>query len=327
MECKEGQTIADASYVQGVNIPVDCTDGVCGTCKAFCESGTFDGGDYLEDALSESEAAEGYMLPCVAKPLSNLVLQIPVPSSVAKVQAATYTGTVVELEHLSSTTVQLGVDIPNRGQLAFLPGQYVNFAVPDTEETRSYSFSNAPHEERLTFLVKIIPGGAMSTWLTDRASVGDTISFTGPHGSFFLRDSERPVLMLAGGSGLAPILSMLRKLREDGSRRTGQIFYGVNTDEDLVGLDVLADVTKELSFEFDYCVVDPASKVANKGPDKPYVTNLISPAHLYDGDVAIYLCGPPPMVDAVRDHVKTVGLEGDRHVLREVRARGACRRG
>ena len=176
--------------------------------------------------------------------------------------------------------------------------------------TRSYSFSNAPHEEILTFLVKLTPGGAMSTYLTDRAAVGDDLTFTGPHGSFFLREAEQPVLLLAGGTGLAPILAMLRKLRADGSHRRAHLVYGVSTDEDLVELETLAEVATGLpGFSWDYCVADPASSAPNKGPEKAYVMSLIRPEHLYDGDVAMYLCGPPPMVEAVRKHVADGGIE------------------
>ena len=100
----------------------------------------------------------------------------------------------------------------------------------------------------------------MSNYLAERAAVGDEITFTGPHGSFFLRETERPVLLLAGGTGLAPILSMLRKLRADGSHRKAHLVYGVSTDEDLVELDQLAEIAAGLTgFTWDYCVADPAS--------------------------------------------------------------------
>ncbi|MFJ9388729.1 benzoate 1,2-dioxygenase electron transfer component BenC [Nocardioides sp. NPDC101246] len=303
---REDQTVADASYRQRINIPLDCRDGACGTCKALCESGEYDGGTYIEDALSEAEAAEGYALPCSMKPRSDLALQIATTSEVAKTGAASYTGAVVGLDRLSPTTVELSIDIPNRGELAFLPGQYVNIAVPGTEVTRSYSFANAPHEERLVFLVKLTPGGAMSTWLTERAAVGDEVTFTGPNGSFFLREARRPVLMLAGGTGLAPVLSMLRQLEVDGCDRGGRLVYGVSTDDDLVMLDeVEALVSRLPGFSWDHCVSDPDSTAANKG----YVTSLIGDDHLHGGDVAIYLCGPPPMVEAVRTHVSGAGLE------------------
>ncbi|MBG6094996.1 benzoate 1,2-dioxygenase electron transfer component BenC [Nocardioides luteus] len=303
---REDQTVADASYRQRINIPLDCRDGACGTCKALCESGEYDGGTYIEDALSAAEAAQGYALPCSMKPRSDLALQIATTSEVAKTGAASYTGTVVGLDRLSPTTVELSLDIPNRGDLAFLPGQYVNIAVPGTEVTRSYSFANAPHEERLVFLVKLTEGGAMSTWLTERAAVGDEVTFTGPNGSFFLREARRPVLMLAGGTGLAPVLSMLRQLEVDGCDRGGRLVYGVSTDDDLVKLDEVGELIARLpGFSWDHCVSDPASTAANKG----YVMSLIREQDLHDGDVAIYLCGPPPMVEAVRTHVAGAGIE------------------
>ncbi len=310
--CREDQTIADASYRQRINIPLDCRDGACGTCKSFCESGDYDGGTYIDDALSDDESEQGYALPCCMKPRSDLVLQIPATSDIAKTQAARFTGTVVELDRLSESTVRLGIRIENRGQLAFLPGQYVNIEIPGSDDghgspiTRSYSFANGPHEDRLIFLIKLTPGGAMSTYLTDSAARGEPIAFTGPHGSFFLREADRPVLLLAGGTGLAPILSMLRKLDSDNSRRSVHLIYGVSSDVDLVAIDEIEWLAGRLpGFTWDHCVSDPASSAPNKG----YVMGLIEPAHLNDGDVAIYLCGPPPMVESVRQHVTEAGIE------------------
>lgn len=145
ISCDGGQTVADASYRQRINIPLDCRDGACGTCKALCESGDYDGGDYIDDALSPDEAAAGMVLPCSMRPRSDLVLQIRSTSEVAKTRAATYTATVASVDWLSATTVELSLTIGNRHELAFLPGQYVNIDVPGTDATRSYSFSSAPH--------------------------------------------------------------------------------------------------------------------------------------------------------------------------------------
>ncbi|TKG72173.1 benzoate 1,2-dioxygenase electron transfer component BenC [Prauserella endophytica] len=304
--CAEDQTVADASYRQRINIPLDCRDGACGTCKAFCESGTYDGGTYIEDALSDDEARRGYVLPCSMKPTSDLVLQIASTSAVAKTEAATYPATLTALDRLSPTTFALTVETPDRDKLAFLPGQYVNIEVPGTGETRSYSFSNAPDDKSLTFLVKLTPGGAMSDYLTERASAGDELTFTGPNGSFFLREADRPVLLLAGGTGLAPILSIVRTLRATGSARPAHLIYGVSTDDDLVELDTLAELAAQVDgFTWDYCVADPDSSAPNKG----YVTSLIGDEHLHGGDVAVYLCGPPPMVEAVRAHFTERGVE------------------
>jgi benzoate/toluate 1,2-dioxygenase reductase subunit len=303
--CREDQTVADASYRARINIPLDCRDGACGTCKAFCESGDFDGGTYLEDALSPDEAAGGYVLPCSMKPRSDLVLQIATTSAVAKTSAATHRGTVTVLDRLSPTTVGLTVEIDDRDSLAFLPGQYVNIAVPGTEETRSYSFSSAPQDEALTFLVKLSPGGVMSEYLETRAAVGDEITFTGPHGSFFLRESDAPLLLLAGGTGLAPILSILRTLQAGSSPRRMHLVYGVTTDDDLVELDTLARLADSVDgLTWDYCVADKATRAPNQG----YVTGLMGPGHLHGGEAAVYLCGPPAMVEAVRTYVGDLGV-------------------
>lgn len=304
--CRPDQTVADASYRQRINIPLDCRDGACGTCKALCESGEYDGGNYIEDALSDDEVAQGYALPCSMRPKSDLVLQIASTSEVAKTKAATYTGTISAIDRLSPTTVELKVQLANRSELAFLPGQYVNIDVPGTDVKRSYSFSNAPDEDELSFLVKISAGGVMSDYLTERAAVGDELSLTGPHGSFFLRETDRPVLLLAGGTGLAPILSMLRKLHADESDRTAHLVYGVSTDDDLVSLDELHTLAERLpGFTWDHCVSAQESVAENKG----HVTDLIRGEHLHGGDVALYLCGPPAMVESVRQGVGSLGVE------------------
>ncbi|MDN5919057.1 MAG: 1,6-dihydroxycyclohexa-2,4-diene-1-carboxylate dehydrogenase [Pseudonocardia sp.] len=297
VNCKEGQSIADASYRSRINIPVDCSDGACGTCKAFCESGDYDGGSYIDDALSEDESEQGYLLACQAKPRSDMVVRIATTSAVAKTSAATHKGTVTALDRLSESTMALTVEVQDRDKLAYLPGQYVNIAVPGTDNTRSYSFSSGPDDDALTFLVKITPGGVMSEYLDSRAKVGDDIELTGPHGSFFLRESDAPLLLLAGGTGLAPILSILRTLDAAGSARPMHLLYGATTDDDVVELDTVRALADSIDgLTWDYCVADENTEAENQG----YVTALIAAEHLHDGDAAVYLCGPPPMVEAVR---------------------------
>ncbi len=255
----EDQTVADASYRARINIPLDCRDGACGTCKAFCESGTFDGGTYLEDALSPDEERAGFVLPCSMKPRSDLVLQIATTSAVAKTSAATHHGTVTGLDRLSPTTVALTSRSRTGPQLTFLPGQYVNIAVPGTDESRSYSFSNAPDDEALTFLVKITPGGVMSEYLTSRAHVGDSISFTGPHGSFFLRESDAPLLLLAGGTGLAPDPVDPAHARRRGQHPPDPPVYGAThrRRRRRAGRRSARSPRRSSTLTWDYCVADP----------------------------------------------------------------------
>jgi benzoate/toluate 1,2-dioxygenase reductase subunit len=294
VDARPGETIADASYRLGINIPLDCRDGACGTCKCRVESGSYDGGSYIEDALTEEEAASGLALACQARPKSDLVVAIPAASSACKTRPQSFPTVLRGVERLSETSIAFTLDRP--AGLAFLPGQYVNLGVPGTEHRRSYSFSSAPGADTLSFLVRDIPGGLMSGWLR-AAEAGAAMEFTGPSGSFYLRDVTRPVLFLAGGTGLAPFLSMLGRLAESGCEQPVRLVYGVTNDADLVGLAELDAHAARLP-EFSYVTTVAAD--GNAHPRKGYVTAHVEPAWLNGGDVDVYLCGPPPMVEAVR---------------------------
>ncbi|GAA3698095.1 hypothetical protein GCM10023081_38840 [Arthrobacter ginkgonis] len=302
------ETVADASYKARINIPLDCRDGACGTCKSFCESGKYDGGDYIDEALTDDEADAGYALPCQMRPLSDLVLQIPGTSEMAKTGIQEFTATIERLHWYADNTAGLTLSVGNRDQLHFLPGQYVNILVPGTDQERSYSFSSGPDERELRFLIRTAPNGAMTTYLKERAAVGDKLVLQGPVGSFFLRDIKRPVLLLAGGTGVAPQLSMLEKLASSGQQPAFPIHmaYGVTFDHDLVETEALEGYARSLEgFTFDAIVADKESNAPKKG----YVTQHLLPEHLNGGDVDVYLCGPPAMVDAVRRYWAEAGIE------------------
>ena len=301
IECGGDETVADASYRVGINIPLDCRDGACGTCKALCESGTYHGGDYIEDALTDDEAAAGYALACQMRPTSDLVLRVAASSNACKTRPATHAGTIGAVRQLSPTTTAFTVQ---GAPLAFLPGQYVNVEVPGSGQRRSYSFSSAPGAAEAGFLVRVIPGGLMTAFLQG-AQPGDAISFTGPVGSFYLREVRRPVLMLAGGTGLAPFLSMLDRLADAGSPHPVHLVYGVTHDADLVEVERLDALQARLpGFSYATCVADEGSAHQRRG----YVTAHLDAQHLHGGDVDVYLCGPPAMVEAVRTHFAAAGV-------------------
>jgi len=300
IENREGELVADASYRSRINIPLDCRDGVCGTCKSFCESGEYELGDYVEDeAMTEEEEAAGYVLTCQMTPLSDCVIKIPATSDVAKAGVSEHAGAIASIDRLSDSTIEFAIRLDDPAALGFLPGQYVNLQIPGSDQTRSYSFSSGPGAEQVRFLLRNTPTGALPSYLRERAKAGDRIELKGPLGSFYLRPLQRPALFLAGGTGLAPFLSMLEKLAADGG--TGEhpvhLIFGATNDADLVKLDELENYTKQLpGFSYACCVADEAGAYANKG----YVTRYITGEHLNGGDVDVYLCGPPPMVDAVR---------------------------
>ena len=306
IDCKPTETVADAAYRQKINVPIDCRDGACGACKCACESGRFRLGAYIDDAMSEAEAAAGFVLTCQMYPEGDCVIRVPASSEVCKTKQARASATIAAIRHLSGSTLSLTLQGDALANLSFLPGQYANLTVPGTDAHRAYSFSSMPHDGSVSFLLRNVPGGLMSTYLSRRASVGDRIELAGPLGSFYLRDVKRPVLMLAGGTGLAPFLAMLDKLVADGdTSQPLHLVYGVNTDADLVEVDKLAAFTRALP-TLTYTLVVVAADSAQ--PNKGYVTDHLAPAQLYDGNVDVYLCGPPPMVEAVSQHLRTCGI-------------------
>ncbi|QHF44819.1 NADH oxidase [Pseudomonas sp. S35] len=303
IDCKVGEKVLDAAFRQRINLPMDCSDGVCGTCKCHCETGAYDlGDDYIEDALSEDEAGERQVLTCQMVPQSDCVIAVPVPSSACKTGTAQFSATVAGITRHADAAVQVSFELDQVP--VFLPGQYVNIGVPGSAQTRSYSFSSRPGASRASFLIKHVPGGLMSGWL-ERAQPGEAVTMTGPLGSFYLREVVRPLLLLAGGTGLAPFLSMLEVLAERGESRPIQLIYGVTRDQDLVMVEALEAFAQRLpGFGFVTCVADPQTA----HPQQGYVTQHMASDVLHDGDVDVYLCGPPPMVDAVRQYFKAQGV-------------------
>ncbi|MYM22135.1 2Fe-2S iron-sulfur cluster binding domain-containing protein [Duganella sp. FT135W] len=307
ISCNENEKLADAAYRQKVNIPLDCRDGACGTCRGLCESGSYDmpESSYIEDALTQEEAAQRQVLACQMKPTSDCVVKIPATSAACKTGVSRYTGNLATVQQLSETTLGFAIELAPGADVGFLSGQYVNVEVPGTGLTRSYSFSSAPGVNRFEFVVRNVPQGRMSTFLAKDAQVGQPIAFSGPYGSFYLREVQRPLLLLAGGTGIAPFLSMLQVLSASGMRQPVRMVFGVTNDVDLVAIEHLQRIAAaHPQFSFRTCVASDDSAHPRKG----YVTQHVEQEWLNGGDVDIYLCGPVPMVDAVRRWLKDCGV-------------------
>lgn len=298
IQCNSNEKVLDAAYRQKINLPMDCSDGVCGTCKCRCEQGEYNlGDDYLEEALSEQEAEQRLVLTCQMVPTSDCVIEVPMASTLCKTGSETFSATVTSAIALSDSAIEFCLTLDDERGISFLPGQYVNIEVPDSDASRAYSFSSPPGSRQISFLLRNVPGGMMSRYLTDKAQPGDPIRLRGPQGSFYLRTPVRPMLFLAGGTGLAPFLSMLEQLAAGGNPQPVHLIYGVTHDHDLVKLEQLESYRSRLpNFSYLVCVASEASQSPHKG----YVTHHLDEHLLNDGDLDVYLCGPPPMVEAVR---------------------------
>ena len=307
----ENDTIYMACLRNKIRILTDCLEGACATCKGVCVEGEYNLDDVSEEALSAEEAAQREVLTCQMHARSECIIELPYESRLAiKAETKSWTCRVDCLEDVSSTVKRLDLKIIGQeaGGPEFMPGQYVHLSVPGTKEKRSYSFATPPHEtDTYQFFIKVLEQGAMSNYVRDRAKPGDEVVMTGPFGHFYLRNPERPILMVAGGTGLAPMLSMLDHMVERGmtSQRV-HLLIGANVVEELFYLNLLEDYRlKGISLTTEVAVVE--GNEAWTG-ETGHVTGLLR-SELIAGRPNIYLCGPPPMIEAAESWLADNGVD------------------
>jgi NAD(P)H-flavin reductase/ferredoxin len=310
IEADETDTIYIAALKNRIRIETDCREGACATCKGLCTDGEYYMDDYIDEALSEDEAARREVLTCQMHVTSDCVIELPYEAALAmKGAPETRPGKVTEIERVSSTVVRLVVAL--EGGMSFLPGQYVHLGVPGTDAQRSYSFANPPstENESLEFFIKLLDDGVMSDYLSSRAQTGDDIPVTGPFGRFYLRPPARPIVMVAGGTGLAPMLSMLDAISQTGATdQPVHLLYGVNTPDEMFGDDRLeACETAGIKLTTETAVVTPDESWDGTSG---HVTALLRPDIINGGDCDVYLCGPPPMIEAAENWLRDNGIDG-----------------
>ena len=303
IDINANEVVIDAAMRHGLTLPVDCREGVCASCKGTCQSGEYDLEYVDEDALSENDLVKGAILACQMRVKSDCTIQFDFDSSLCTNAGPELVETLVtRVEVLSDSTATLHLDASARkGQLEFLPGQYAHIQVPSTDEWRSYSFACQPNPtNQLQLLIRLLPNGVMSNYLRDRAKAGDVLRLKAPLGSFYLHQVKRPLILVAGGTGLAAFLGMLDQMESHSDKSTYpvKLFYGVTKSDDLCEIDRLDRYQRKIAgFSYETIVMQPSDAW---GGSVGVVTDLFTDKDFNEGDVDAYLCGPPPMVDAVK---------------------------
>ncbi len=300
---KAGETILAAARRGGVPLNSDCEVGDCQTCRATCLAGKIEYDEFACISLNGEETDRGEILPCVAAAVTDIEIRIPYERE-RLVPARTFSIKVEEIRRLSTSVVRVSARMLGLTPLKFLPGQYINLQVPGTSQWRSYSMANASSEEMvLEFYVRLLDDGVMSRYLVERAAPGDVIQCSGPRGTFYLRGGARSILMVAGGTGVAPMASMLRQIVASGEQRAVTLCFGVNEASELFLVDELTGLTKALP-KFDLRIAIAQGSPA-PGFHSGLVTDLIDAESAANADV--YLCGPPAMTDRARAIATTCG--------------------
>jgi propane monooxygenase reductase subunit len=308
-EVDEDETILDGAFRQGLMLMHGCKEGQCAACKSFLLDGEVDMDRYSTFALPDYEQDEGWTLLCKAHAVTDLEVElINYDEEILRsgVALRTVTTRIEAIEPLTRDIRRLVLSVDG-GEMPFHPGQYVDIRIPGTDDHRSFSMANLPSDNgRLEFMIKLYPGGRFSGLLADGGlSVGDELEVKGPYGVFTLRDSDRPLVFIGGGAGMAPILSLLRAMVEKGVARPCVYYYGAREEEDLFHIDELTDLVDALP---DFRFV-PALSHAEWDGETGLITEVVDRLEADLGAVDAYLCGPPPMVDAATGLLKARGLE------------------
>ena len=306
-----GDTVLASFLRAGLAFPFSCQAGNCGTCKCELVSGDVHELEYSEHALSAAERARGIVLACRTQVWDDTVIRridteelVVHPSRVMRCR-------VLEVESLTHDIRGVRLAIEAGGPFTFSAGQYaqVEFAAG---LSRHYSMANTPHDPELVFHVRHMPGGRTSQYVATELKVGERVKVSGPLGIAYVRDAHRgPVLLIAGGSGLAPIQSILCTLLERGHAAPVTLYFGVRSERDIYHEALLRDLAARHP-NFSYHVVLSEQKGA-RGRRYGLVHEAVELEQA--DDVMAYLAGPPVMVEAA-----TAALAGRGLAQRQIHA-------
>jgi CDP-4-dehydro-6-deoxyglucose reductase, E3 len=309
VKARFGETILDAGLRGEVNLPYECRNGGCGMCKCSILNGEVDPGIYQPSVLSPEERTMGRVLMCCATPLSDIEIEYEPQIALTRAPMREYVGVVDSMEKLSHDVMGVVIKLPEGEHISFSAGQYINIILEDGER-RAFSFASAPRNaQNIELQIRLVPGGRFTTHVFEKMKVGDAIRFEGPLGDFVLRESNRPIIFVAGATGFAPVKSMVEDAFHRGLKRPIHLYWGVRQRRDMY----LAHLPEQWQREHDNFKFIPV--LSEAGPEDEWSgrTGLVHEAILQDfpslAGNEIYACGSVRMVEAVFPKLKGQGAE------------------
>ena len=310
----EGESILAAALRQGVMLPYSCKNGTCGSCKGRVISGEVHYPFHPPLALEKSDHAEGNALMCQAEPEEDLLIQVREIEAVRDIQVRILPVRVVEKTFLADNVVRLMLRLPKSQRLQFLAGQYVDILLSGGKR-RAFSIASCPSlENEIELHIRHVEGGDFTGFVFEDLKERDIMRLEGPQGNFFVRNDQpdRPLIMMGGGTGFAPLKSMIENLLESGDRREIHLFWGTRTAAELY-LDELPQRWADENSHIHYHRAVSGQDETN-GPEAfaGFVHEAVMERHpdLYGFDV--YMSGPPAMIDAAKIAFATHGMREDR---------------
>ena len=301
IEVEEGQTILDACLRAGIYIPYQCNHGLCSTCKVDVLEGETDVGDASPFALMDFEREEGKVLACTCTLESDAVIEADIEEEedAEYISINDYNGTVLEISQVTPIVKKIIIKVDEA--VEFQAGQYVQLDIPTVKGARAFSIANSPHKsDHIELHVRLVEGGLGTSYLHHSLKEGDPLSFSAPYGHFFVRKSQdKPMIFIAGGTGLSSPKSMIDELLSDGYSKAITLFHGVCSKDDLYYQDYFMSLEKHHdNFKYIAALSDKKDDDDWDG-EEGYIHEAAE--RYFEGSFAghqAYLCGPPPMIEA-----------------------------
>ena len=300
-ECDEGETVLSAALRAGVGLPYGCKNGACGSCKGKLIAGQVVHGNHQQKALSDTEEEQGMSLFCCAKPNSDITIEAREVQGSDEFPIKKMPSRIARMEKLSDDVMLIALQLPANERLQYRAGQYIEFMLKDGKR-RSYSMANAPHiDAQITLHVRHMPGGIFTDQVFSSMKERDILRFEGPHGTFFLReDTEKPIILLASGTGFAPIKALIEHLIDLKSPRPVTLYWGGRRPQDLY-MDALCQEWAKTLPNFNYIpVVSDALPEDQWTGRSGFVHQAVIADHADLSGYQVYACGAPVMVDSAK---------------------------
>ncbi|HZH56466.1 2Fe-2S iron-sulfur cluster-binding protein [Yanghanlia caeni] len=310
---KDGQSVLDAALEAGIVLPYSCRNGACSTCKGRVASGEFQAGPGAAQILSEEEREQGYTLFCQARPLSDLTIEAHEVRMASDIQIRKMPSRVMSIDRLADDIMKITLQLPTSEPFRYYPGQYLDFILKDGRR-RSYSMATPPVDTNLVELhIRHTPGGAFTDHVfgtgATQMKVREILRVEAPLGSFFLRESDKPIIFLASGTGFAPIKAIIEDMIATGNSRPVHLYWGGRRPGDLY-MDSLAREWAASRPDFHYVpVVSDALPEDGWAGRSGYVHRAVMEDFPDLSGHQVYACGAPVMVESARhDFIHACGL-------------------
>ncbi len=306
LEVATGGTILEAALAAGVPYPHGCQSGNCGACKSELLSGEVEMSPYSEHALSAVEKDQGLVLACRSVPWSDCEVAWLEADDLAIHASRRMACRVVSIEDATHDIKIMRLAIETGGPFGFSAGQYASVRFPGLPP-RDYSMASRPDQDLLEFHIRLLPGGAVSPFVQQRLAVGDRVQVEGPMGASFLRSAHRgPIVAMGGGSGLAPIKSIVETALGQGMAQDIHLYFGARTENDIYLEDHFkALAAKHANLTFDVVLSEPDGPTARR---IGFLHEALAADHGNLDGAKVYLAGPPPMVESAVETAKSLGV-------------------